>query len=60
MLNNILELKGVSKLNRSEQQSIIAAGPDGCSTCPGDEFYECLQSCAGTCSPNGTCYQILH
>ncbi|WP_299433452.1 hypothetical protein [uncultured Aquimarina sp.] len=57
MLKNILNLEGVSELNKKEQQSVIAGH---CSSCPGAAFHACVASCSGTCSPNGTCYQMLH
>ncbi|WP_219006495.1 hypothetical protein [Aquimarina litoralis] len=57
MLNNILNLEGVKKLNHKEQRSILAGH---CSTCPDSEFQKCLATCSGHCAPNGTCYQILH
>lgn len=50
MLNNILNLKGVSVLKKNEQQS-ISGGLDYLGS-------QCESLCAGSCS-FGYCYQIL-
>ncbi|WP_299213377.1 hypothetical protein [uncultured Aquimarina sp.] len=51
MLNNILNLEGVKKLNNKEQQS-IKAGVDYLGGA-------CLVLCDGNCL-GGYCYQNLH
>ena len=66
MLNKILNLKGISKLDKIEQQSIMAGNNtvdppgDDCSSCSSEAFIQCILTCNGTCSITGTCYQSLH
>ncbi len=50
MLNNILDLKGVTQLNKKEQQTV-----QGGLTYYGDQ---CLRFCGGSCS-GGYCYEFI-
>jgi len=49
MLNNILELKGVTQLNKNEQQTV-----------KGGVYYgdQCLRLCGGSCS-FGHCFEHI-
>jgi hypothetical protein len=66
MLKSILKLEGVHQLKRHEQKALNGSGDD-CNSTNGNDcepfnnpnYFNCLRTCAGSCSGSGHCYEQI-
>ncbi|WP_159099312.1 MULTISPECIES: hypothetical protein [Aquimarina] len=56
MLQNILNLEGVQQLNHEEKKSLKAGDHD---EMYGEEYYDCIRTCGGSCSATGRCFEMI-